>query len=405
MPLKRIVKYLIVIGLLACPINGLIEYLYTLGIDLRSSFDGRLFWIEKGIKDVLQLCVLVLTVASIARKNQRGLDGLFLALSLIMLLAFALTLARDPLFAMIGARSLLPILMFATGAACLSEEDLGAISRILTVLVVFIVPLALAQFILGATIYDVDGRAFGRFASRIFATFCMPGSFGLFLVSFIMFIVSHRMLSSYFLIPVAVALIFLTGSGMALLSLGLFCIVTAVRRIESRRTRTMVLAGTPAALPFAALAAYYLMPVITGRPDIWRSPLTRLHMMLNHFRDSGPWEIIVGKGLGYTTNTAFNLLPEGSALLNNAYFPESMYLSLFSQIGLIGGLLFIAMNIKIYWGSSCRHKVMIPAFMFMGLTINLLELFPVNWLYMLILGVCSRNTTEGSPEDRMRLPG
>jgi hypothetical protein len=397
MPLQRAVKYLIFGGLLLCPINGILEYSYTLGVNLYPLFGGKLFWIEKGMKDGLLLCVLALTAVGLAKKNRTTFDVLFLVLLLVMLLAFALTLARNPLFAMIGARSLLPVLMFLTGAVFLLEKDLDTIARILTVLAAVLVPLALVQFFFGATIYDIDGRAFGRFAARIFSTFCMPGSFGIFLVSFIMFSFLYRKMSSYVLIPAAAGMIVLTGSGMSLISLGLFGAIVAFRKITDRKIKMVLMAAAPAVLPFVALLAYYLVPVITGRANIWQSPLTRFEMMVSHFRDSGFLDLLTGQGLGYATNAAFNLLPQGSKLLKGAYIPESLYLSLFSQIGLVGGLLFIAMNVKIYRESSCKYKTMIPIFMFIGLTINLLELFPVNWLYMLLLGVCSKNITGIHP--------
>ena len=116
-----------------------------------------------------------------------------------------------------------------------------------------------------------------------------------------------------------------------------------------------------------------------------------------HFRDANLLDLLIGQGLGHGTNLAFNLLPYESVLQEGAFIPESLYMSLFAQTGVIGSLLFIVMNVKIYLGSSCRYKTMIPVLMFTGLTLNLLELFPINWIYMLLLGVCSQTAAGRAP--------
>jgi hypothetical protein len=396
MPLKHAVKYLIFLGLLLCPLNGIVEYLYTLGVDLYPLLGGKLLWIEKGMKDGLLLMILALTLAALANKTRIKFNTLFFILLSVMLLAFSISLVRNPLFALIGARALLPVLMFLPASIFLLEKDLDIIAQIFTMLVAVLVPLALVQFLFGHTIYG-HPLTNGHLAARIFATFCMPGSFGIFLVSFIMLSFLHSGMSSYILMAVAAVLILLSGSGMSLISLALFGVFVTCRRIKNINVKILLIAAAPIVLPIAALLTYHFLPLITVRVDLWRSPLSRMTMWVTHSRDSSLLDLLVGQGFGYGTNAAYNLLPQESRFLKDGFIPESLYMSLFAQTGLAGSLLFIAMSIKIYLESSCRYKTMIPILMFTGLTINLLELFPINWLYMILLGVCSMTTAGKVP--------
>ncbi|HAF96569.1 MAG: hypothetical protein A2X34_08305 [Elusimicrobia bacterium GWC2_51_8] len=392
MSLKRAAQYLIFLGLLLSPLNGFIEYLYTLDLNLYPILGGKLLWVEKGIKDGLLLIILALTFAALANKARIKFNALFFILVSFILFVFSLSLVQNPVFTLIGVRSLLPVLMFLAGSVFLLEKDLDIIAQILTLMVVVLVPFALAQFFFGTTIY---GPAFGRFAARIIAVFCMPNSFGFFLLSFIMFSFLYRGMASWFLFSVAAGLIVLTGSGMSLVALVLFGAIVAFRKIKNPCLKILLIALVPPALPFAALLAYHLIPVITNRPGIWLSPAIRLESMTEYFCNSGLLNLLMGRGFGYGTNAAFGLLPQGSELLS--FMPESLYMSLFLQIGLIGAFLFIALNVKIYLESSSKYKTMIPVFMFTGLTLNLLELFPINWLYMLLLGVCAKTTAGRAP--------
>lgn len=398
MTFSRAAKYLILAGIFLSPVNGLIEYFYTLGLDLNPWLGGRLMWLQKGLKDGMLLLVLLVTGGALLKRAKVRFDALFLALLGVCLLAFGLTLAESPVFAFIGVRSLLPLLLFMSAAVFLEEKDLALVTQVLTVVVAIVIPLALLQLVYGTTVYDYNenGRTFGRFASRIFATFSMPGSFGIFLLSFIMFSALSGYRFSGFMIAVSGGLLVLTGSGMSLVALMLFSFIQAFRMIKNASLKRLLLFATPVVLPFAVFAGYYLIPVITGRVSIWNSPLARLQMMTSRFDNLSLFELLRGDGLGYCTNAAFNLLPHGSEVFRRAAMPESLYLSLFSQIGLIGGALFIALNARIYLQSSSRYRHMIPVFMFTGLTMNLLELFPVNWLYMLLLGVCAKTVARPS---------
>lgn len=380
------------------PLNGLIEYLYTLGLDLYPYLGGKLMWGEKFLKDLILVLLISLTAAALLRRAKFKFNPLFAALFAVGVFSFLLTLLDSPIFAFIGIRSLLPLMLFVTAQVFFEERDLVLITQALSIVIVILIPLALMQFVYGTTVYDYNeqGRMFGHFASRIFATFTRPGSFGLFLLVFIMFSFLTRHRFSALLITVSAGLLLLTGSGMSLVALFLFTCGQIFRMIRNVRLKMLLLAVIPAALPFASFSGYYVIPVITGRVSIWNSPLARLDMMIAHFRNSSLLEVLKGDGLGYCSNAALNLLA-GTEMFARASIPDSLYLSLFSQVGLIGGLLFIALNIKIYLESKCRYKTMIPILMVTGLTMNLLELFPVNWLYMLLLGVCSKTVSAAEP--------
>lgn len=389
-------KFVILLAILFSPVNGAIEYLYTLGLDLKGVMGGKLMWLQKGFKDGMLVLVLLMTLAAMLKGARARLNHIYIALLAAVALLFLLTLAQAPIFALIGARTLLPLLLFITAAVFLHENDLKAISLALIAVAAVAVPLALIQGAFGVTIYDFNenGRMLGRFAARIFSVFVMPGSFGIFLLTFIMFAALSGFRRAPLMIAVAAGFIILTGSGMSLVGLLLFGVIRTFGRIQSERARRLLLTGGAAALPVFAFLGYYLIPVITGRASVWNSPLARLEMMVSHFRDSSLITLLKGDGLGYCTNAALNLLPYGSEIFKRASVPDSLYLSLFSQVGLIGAGLFIALNIQVYLRSNCRYRDMIPVLMFTGLTMNLLELFPVNWLYMLLLGVCAKTAGQ-----------
>ncbi|MHC4139513.1 MAG: hypothetical protein ACYSR1_06640 [Planctomycetota bacterium] len=108
------------------------------------------------------------------------------------------------------------------------------------------------------------------------------------------------------------------------------------------------------------------------------------------FTGSEWYELLFGRGLGAGTNTAVNLLMDWEASTahgagnHTVFIADSTPLMLTAQIGLIGlfmiyGILFLAIR------NDPQSRIFYFSIILASLTVNITELFPVNFLLGLLL--------------------
>jgi hypothetical protein len=222
-------------------------------------------------------------------------------------------------------------------------------------------------------------------ASRIAGTLVQPNSMGVFAVAALAFYYCFSPRKSW-LVPlglVALALVFLSGSGTGLVCAALALFVIARERVHGKWKMVWTVAG---GLGVAAIVL--MLPDLTGREDVfdslWASGgrLAALHAALF---ERGLAEVVFGSGLGVNTNAALNLAA-GSGLdglahtsLTGAVPTDSTLTGLLIQIGVVGTLIFYA---AFLW-AALRDSLARPFYCIVALctlTINVTELFPVNVL-------------------------
>ncbi|MGB9762594.1 MAG: hypothetical protein ACPLW7_01035 [Minisyncoccia bacterium] len=382
--MKNIGIKLIYLAVIITPIFGLWEYLGYLGFIPYTREEVLTPWYIKGIKDILLMLIyLSWTSLIFFQKKFKILPIFFLFLIFLIFQIFLnLFIAENYFIVLAGIRSLSPLFLIFFSYAFFSNKEIETLIRLMVFISLLMVPLSIIQLLFGIPIY---GTLFDKFASRVTATFVQPSSLGIFLDSTIFLVHLFSFKYRNFLTLVLVPIIILTGSGISILGLFLITTILIVIKITNPYLKlSFILLLLPNLPLFVYLGINYL-PTVTNRPDIFLSPQERIEIVKNYlFSDCTLKDILLGKGFGYGTNTIFTVFPD--LAYNYGFIPDSLYISIISQIGIIGLLLFLFVNGYVYLKSKHPIKYSILLFLFFGITTNILELFPVNWIYSIILG-------------------
>ncbi len=136
----------------------------------------------------------------------------------------------------------------------------------------------------------------------------------------------------------------------------------------------------------SGFVVFMLLPLLTSRTKIYDSLIGRLTLFKEYILASSGWcELLLGRGLGAGTNTAVSLLMDWKASDNPVVFiADSTPLMLTAQIGIIGlflvyGILFLAARI------DPQARIIYLSIILASLTVNITELFPVNFILGLLL--------------------
>lgn len=308
------------------------------------------------------------------------------SLLLYVVLAAAFSVAWYGAFvAGAGLRSFMFLLLALSGVGLV--RHMGVFARATAVLLVL--QLLLAPFELYRGIHLFREWSPLSLAGRLVATMVQPNSLGVFAVVGFAFCYSFwpslsrsRMAA---LGCVALALVFLSGSGT-----GLICAALALLFVlRQRLPGAWPVLGWGAGLVVLALVVFGL-PVLTGRPQVFDSigtaggRLTMLHAAL--FERSG-WSVLLGDGLGVNTNAALSLVGQGASNAASvlAQAPtDSALTGLLIQLGVLGTLLFYG---SLLWAArrDAPARPFYAIVLVCTLTINITELFPVNLLLGLAL--------------------
>jgi hypothetical protein len=227
---------------------------------------------------------------------------------------------------------------------------------------------------------------------RAAGTMVLPNTLGIVAVTCLAFYASFSATKAYFptLLVATIVLVVASGSGTGIVTLLALLCVLAMRRLRGsiRPIATVALLALCAAVIVG-------LPGLTHRPDIYDSLFAkggRVGKFDAVLHASSTSEILIGRGLGVGTNAVANHLADPAALLPanldpgvwGFFYTDSMMTVLLLQLGIIGIVAF-------YWllaWAFLVDRAARPAYLVIALaslTLNITEVFPVNFLLGLLL--------------------
>jgi hypothetical protein len=363
------------------PIFGLYEYLGYLGVFPYTRNEVLMPWYYKGTKDILLVLIYICFTSAIFLKKKLKNPPIFFLLFFLFLffeVSLNIIVLEDYFLLLAGIRSLSTLFLAFFSYAFFSDKEIRKLANLIVFIAILMVPLSLIQLLFGSHIY---GMLFDTFAARVTATFVQPNSLGVFLVLSVFLVRLFSLRYKNFLTFIFASIIILTGSGISILAISLMSALFIAKKNINFYLRFVFILP----LPLLIYLIYAYLPIITNRPDIFQSQQGRMEIIKDYFLSNLTLkDIFLGKGFGYGTNTLFTVYPDIASYYG--IIPDSLYVSLFSQIGVIGILFFLFLNGYVYMRSKHPLKDLILLLLFCGLATNILELFPVNWIYPIMLG-------------------
>jgi hypothetical protein len=213
---------------------------------------------------------------------------------------------------------------------------------------------------------------------RAAGTMVTPNSLGVLTVVSLAFYYVYSSAKTYFSIFLLVGGTILLASGSGTGIIALFVLVGALCLTNTSGLRKMIVAGALLTVSAGLLAK---LPALLNRSDIYASVFSsdgRIGKFTEVFSESSPIEILVGRGIGFGTNTATNLH------IGAPSSADSMVTVLLMQLGMVGVILFYTLLIWAY-RRDARARPVYLVFAITSLTINITEVFPVNFLLGLAL--------------------
>jgi hypothetical protein len=217
---------------------------------------------------------------------------------------------------------------------------------------------------------------------RAAGSMVMPNSLGVLAVVGLAFYQSYSLDKLYFwpLVGLAAIILVVAGSGTGMVALFVFLSMIVLNNFSG--SRKLVLAGTLLSLSVVLLA---YLPAVTHRPDIYNSvfsPEGRVGKLIEILSEASAVEILIGRGVGFGTNAATNLI--GSNSMAGSFSADSTVTILLTQLGIIGVILFFGILVWAYRRDT-RARPVYLVLAITSLTINITEVFPVNFLLGLAL--------------------
>jgi hypothetical protein len=224
---------------------------------------------------------------------------------------------------------------------------------------------------------------------RAAGTMVTPNSLGVLTVVVLAFYYSYSSVKSYFpfLLLVGAAVLLASGSGTGIIAL--FALIGMLSLSSNSGLRKVILALVLLLISAVLLAK---LPALLKRPDIYGSVFSsggRIGKLTAVLSESSTIEILVGRGIGYGTNTVTSLHTDAPSSLGSIAAPvtlaaDSMVTVLLLQLGLIGVILFYSILVWAYLRDAQARPVYLVVAI-SSLTININEVFPVNFLLGLVL--------------------
>ena len=354
----------------------------------RCTYQTKGVWTAfKASKDVVFLLFIIVSLLLILRGYTEWkirYVWLFVSMAFLFLYAFCKSLLQfGPLLPLAGIRSFLFLGVVIVGSWAVREKVFYFLTKCLIVLILFQLLLAPYEFVYGMRFF-----ASTYFWNRIVGTMLQPSSLGIVLVLGLVwcFIFSHSRTWLWRLTVIVCVLVFLSGSATALFLLLFASVATLWSKIDNRYRKWLLCGGIA-----SSVFLFLLLPLLTGRAVIYYSLWGRLSLYKEHIFTGSEWyELLFGRGLGAGTNTAVNLLMDWQAstahgvVSHTVFVADSTPLMLISQVGFIGlflvyGLLFLAVR------NDPQSRIFYVSIILASLTVNISELFPVNFILGLLL--------------------
>ncbi len=350
----------------------------------------------KGSEIVLKLSkdiffVLFLACSALLVKNGANrifADPLLTAFLLLVGYGFARSwFLHGPVFALAGLRTFMFLGVAALGWWATRKRNFAFLASILFLLVFcewLLVPIELKR---GVHLFAAQtSRLIG--GDRVVGTFLQPSSLAVatgFCLAFYYAYSAHR---RWFvaLAILAGTIIFFTGSGIGAVIYAMVLFRALWKKLADINIRI------PLWLPLAGgILFVFFLPEIARRPFVYDSLWGRIQQFQNNmFAASGLVDVLFGKGLGVATNVTANLLvdwqagPPGRVASDQVFIADSMPLSVGLQLGWLGIFLLYLLLLRAAWRDRQAWGVYGVIFL-ASLTMNIQELFPVNFILGLLL--------------------
>jgi hypothetical protein len=338
----------------------------------------------KWLKDIFILAFGIASIVFLRQTKPKITTALLIPALLGLLIAAAFVqsiLLYGTWVAVAGLRPVAYLLAGLLGVWAARQRSFAWLCRYLAAVLVIELLFALYEYHYGIPLFTT-----ARSANRINGTFSFPNSLGVFVLCVCAFAFTFSNISKLFLATLAIAFVYLTGSATALvllvMMLAMWATHLASRRWKSavRLTSILIMAGILLALP-----------KMVARHDVMDSLWGRLEPATDYIAHRPAYgKVLFGKGLGIGSNIVHSALAQSKTVSRPAGIDlfhartDSTPMALLNQIGLVGALLFYLMLAIAAWKDRNALPVYIIIFL-AGLTVNLLELFPVNFLLGLLL--------------------
>lgn len=280
------------------------------------------------------------------------------------------------------------LLISLAGAWAVSDEDLHFLAKGLVVL--GLIQLLLLPMELARGIHLFHARFFGtHYGDRVVGTLLLPSSLSVFAVFSLAFYYLFSKSRSFFRLYfcVVVVLVYFSASGIGWLLLASFLAFWAYRNVTIANKKWIVTGGA-----IAVLLLMLVLPHLVGRPDVYQSVAGRVRVFERFWKfHDGIRSVMFGKGLGVGTNLANNIdmyyHSYGQSLdqsISTKAYADSTPMALLQEAGLIGLLAFYFLLAYAAWKDRTA-TVLYFIIALASLTINVMEFFPLNVLFGILL--------------------
>lgn len=210
--------------------------------------------------------------------------------------------------------------------------------------------------------------------SRLVGSFIHPNSLGVAVLGLLGFCMAHSGLPRRppLLFLLALPPLLLARSGTGLAGWLLLLLFELQRRWARLRWPGLV----------ALVGVITALPVLLQRADLWRSPLGRLDALSTGMSAASPVQWLIGQGVHANSNQLLSLL--GSQSVLHPTPSDGMPVLLLLQSGLIGFAAFYGLMLWA-WLNDREARPFLLAVGLGSLTLNVVELFPLNLLLALSL--------------------
>jgi len=335
-------------------------------------------------KDVLFLVFIIVSIIFLRRSLPAisGARWLPALLGLLVSAAFAHSLfLYGPLPATLGLRQFFFLSLVFLATWSVGRPSLALLSRYLVIALVLELVLAIYENYYGLPVYFST-----RPGSRVTGTFSLPASLGIFAAVVFIFAAQFSRMSVWVLAALSGSLVYLSGSATAVILLGVSFALYLLNLVPAA-WRTAVVIVLTCTLSLLVL----LLPKLTSRPDVYDSLFGRMVTVENFARQTqSPGTLLVGRGLGVGSNVVNSAAEQFSdpKIRSALAFPnvsaDSTPMALMHQMGLAGVLMFYLMIGLAAWRDPRARPIYLVLFL-ASLTVNITELFPVNFLLGLLL--------------------
>ena len=292
-------------------------------------------------------------------------------------------------FALAGLRSFAFLAIALVGGWAFT--GIQQITRCVAILLVMQLVLVFIEAHIGLPLRDCPS------SFRAAGTMVTPNSLGVLTAVGLAFYYVYSSVKTYFpfFLLVGTTILLASGSGTGIIAL--FVLLGVLCLTSTSGLRKLILAG---ALLIVSAGLLAKLPALLNRPDIYASVLSfssggRIGKFTEVLSEASPIEIFVGRGIGFGTNTATSLIRADvvggsfsagarSDVMGGSFSADSTVTVLLTQLGITGVILFYGM---LFWAyrRDPEARPLYLVFAISSLTINITEVFPVNFLLGLAL--------------------